>query len=100
MRFAEELNYTLEDAQYFYDEFRHKQWLEIKDTDSFQLDHSVKLTVQIMTLSIVQSSGVVQLTWITRPTGKYHPLYGKRFRPLSPCRVRVLLSLLLRQALA
>ena len=42
MQFAKELNYKLEDASYFYDEFRHKQWLEIKDTDSFQLDHSTK----------------------------------------------------------
>jgi len=40
MQFAKELDYKLEDASYFYDEFRHKQWLEIKDTDSFQLDHS------------------------------------------------------------
>lgn len=40
MRFAKELDYKLEDASYFYDEFRHKQWLEIKDTDSFQLDHA------------------------------------------------------------
>eukprot|EP00095_Tigriopus_kingsejongensis_P004824 maker-scaffold453_size166884-snap-gene-0.0 protein:Tk04824 transcript:maker-scaffold453_size166884-snap-gene-0.0-mRNA-1 annotation:"isoaspartyl aminopeptidase" len=34
MQFAKELNYKLEDAAYFYDEFRHKQWLEIKDTDT------------------------------------------------------------------
>ncbi|MCX7546827.1 isoaspartyl peptidase/L-asparaginase [Xanthomarina sp. F1114] len=40
MEFAKEMNYKLEDPEYFYDEFRHKQWLEIKDTDSFQLDHS------------------------------------------------------------
>jgi len=40
MMFAKELNYKLEDASYFYDEFRHNQWLEIKDTDSFQLDHA------------------------------------------------------------
>lgn len=40
MEFAKELNYKLEDASYFYDEFRYNQWLEIKDTDGFQLDHS------------------------------------------------------------
>lgn len=40
MQFAEELDYKLEEASYFYDEFRHKQWLEIKDTDGFQLDHA------------------------------------------------------------
>ena len=40
MRFAQERHHTLEDAAYFYDEFRHQQWQEIKDTDHFQLDHS------------------------------------------------------------
>jgi beta-aspartyl-peptidase (threonine type) len=40
--FAKELRYKFEDASYFYDELRHQQWLQIKDTDSFQLDHSVK----------------------------------------------------------
>lgn len=40
MQFAKNNKYTLEEPSYFYDELRHKQWLEIKDTDSFQLDHS------------------------------------------------------------
>ena len=30
MQFAKELNYKLENASYFYDEFRHQQWIEIK----------------------------------------------------------------------
>ena len=47
MQFAKQLDYKLEDAAYFYDELRHKQWLEIKDTDDFQLDHaSTKLSDQ------------------------------------------------------
>ena len=40
MQFAKQLKYKLEDASYFYDDLRYKQWLEIKDTDQFQLDHS------------------------------------------------------------
>ena len=44
MKFAKQLDYKIEDAAYFYDEFRHKQWLEIKDTNSFQLDHSKSVT--------------------------------------------------------
>src|SRR5690606_24681045 len=40
MRFAEQLDYKLEDEEYFYDDLRHQQWQEIKDTDNFQLDHS------------------------------------------------------------
>lgn len=30
------------DDQYFYNDFRHRQWLEIKDTDTIQLDHKDK----------------------------------------------------------
>ncbi len=40
MRFAKLYGYTIEKDSYFFDEFRHQQWLEIKDTDDFQLDHS------------------------------------------------------------
>jgi beta-aspartyl-peptidase (threonine type) len=40
MTFAKMNGYTTEPDSYFYDDLRHKQWLEIKDTDNFQLDHS------------------------------------------------------------
>jgi L-asparaginase / beta-aspartyl-peptidase len=39
LKFAEELGYNKENADYFYDQFRYDQWQEIKNTDSFQLDH-------------------------------------------------------------
>ncbi len=38
--FARQQNCEFKDDAYFYDELRHQQWLEIKDSDSFQLDHS------------------------------------------------------------
>ena len=40
--FAKSVDCITENEAYFFDEFRHKQWLEIKDTDKFQLDHSKK----------------------------------------------------------
>lgn len=40
MKFAQDLNYSFEDASYFFNQFRYDQWQEIKNTDSFQLDHS------------------------------------------------------------
>jgi len=40
LKFAEELGYSFEKNEYFYDQFRYDQWQEIKNTDSFQLDHS------------------------------------------------------------
>ncbi|GEQ85200.1 isoaspartyl peptidase/L-asparaginase [Patiriisocius marinistellae] len=42
MQFAKSQNYTLETPDYFYDEVRYQQWQGIKDSDKFQLDHSVK----------------------------------------------------------
>lgn len=53
MRFAQSLDYKLEGEDYFYDDFRHNQWLEIKDTDSFQLDHSKKKDSKFGTVGAV-----------------------------------------------
>jgi beta-aspartyl-peptidase (threonine type) len=40
MKFATQHGCKTEDENYFYDELRYNQWMEVKDTDSFQLDHS------------------------------------------------------------
>jgi beta-aspartyl-peptidase (threonine type) len=53
MQFAKMNNFTIEPASYFYDDFRHKQWLEIKDTDSFQLDHAKKKDSKFGTVGAV-----------------------------------------------
>ncbi|SFZ90713.1 beta-aspartyl-peptidase (threonine type) [Flaviramulus basaltis] len=53
MQFAKELEYKIEDASYFYDKLRHNQWLEIKDTDSFQLDHAKKKDSKFGTVGAV-----------------------------------------------
>jgi beta-aspartyl-peptidase (threonine type) len=53
MQFAKELDYKLEDPSYFYDELRHNQWLAIKDTDNFQLDHSLKKDSKFGTVGAV-----------------------------------------------
>ena len=42
MRFAKDLGYVKESPDFFYDELRYQQWQEIKNTDDFQLDHSIK----------------------------------------------------------
>lgn len=42
MAFAKSNNYVFENPEYFYDEVRYQQWQGIKDSDSFELDHSVK----------------------------------------------------------
>ncbi len=42
MQFAKSNGYSIESADYFYDEVRYQQWQGIKGSDKFQLDHSVK----------------------------------------------------------
>lgn len=41
MRFAVDQGYKLEEPDYFYDELRYQQWQRLKDSDEFQLDHSL-----------------------------------------------------------
>ena len=53
MEFARSLNYSLEEPDYFYDELRHQQWLELKDSDNFQLDHSAKKDSKFGTVGAV-----------------------------------------------
>lgn len=38
--FGQNHDTVFEEDKYFYDEYRYQQWQKIKDTDSFQLDHS------------------------------------------------------------
>ncbi len=39
--FARQMNLTFQPDDYFYEESRYRQWLETKDSDGYQLDHTV-----------------------------------------------------------
>lgn len=39
--FARDMKCEFKEPEYFFDKFRHQQWLSMKGTDQFQLDHSV-----------------------------------------------------------
>ncbi|WP_104734812.1 isoaspartyl peptidase/L-asparaginase family protein [Hanstruepera ponticola] len=77
MRFAEGLNYHIEDANYFYDDFRHKQWLEIKDTDSFQLDHSTKKDSKFGTVGAVACDHDGNIAAATSTGGMTNKKWGR-----------------------
>ena len=53
MRFAKDQGYSLEDDKYFFDAFRYEQWQEIRHTDHFQLDHSLKKESKFGTVGAV-----------------------------------------------
>ncbi len=42
-QFAKEQQVKLVDQSYFYNDFRYQQWQQIKDEDTFALDHSVEI---------------------------------------------------------
>lgn len=77
MQFAKLNNYTIEDETYFYDELRHKQWLEIKDTDSFQLDHSVKKDSKFGTVGAVACDKEGNIAAATSTGGMTNKRFGR-----------------------
>lgn len=77
MEFAKQLDYPIEDASYFYDEFRHDQWLEIKDTDSFQLDHAKKKDSKFGTVGAVACDQDGNIAAATSTGGMTNKKWGR-----------------------
>ncbi|MEZ4854006.1 isoaspartyl peptidase/L-asparaginase family protein [Flavobacterium sp.] len=77
MRFAKQLNYKLEDASYFYDEFRYQQWLDIKDSNHFQLDHSVKKDSKFGTVGAVACDQFGNIAAATSTGGMTNKKFGR-----------------------
>ena len=77
MQFAKQLDYKIEDASYFYDDFRHKQWLEIKDTDNFQLDHSKKKDSKFGTVGAVACDQHGNIAAATSTGGMTNKKWGR-----------------------
>ena len=77
MQFAKELDYTIENDTYFYDDFRHQQWLEIKDTDSFQLDHAKKKDSKFGTVGAVACDQDGNIAAATSTGGMTNKKWGR-----------------------
>ncbi len=77
MEFAKEIGYEIENSDYFYDEFRHNQWLEIKDTDSFQLDHAKKKDSKFGTVGAVALDKEGNIAAATSTGGMTNKKYGR-----------------------
>ncbi|WP_026754056.1 isoaspartyl peptidase/L-asparaginase family protein [Sediminibacter sp. Hel_I_10] len=77
MAFAKDLNYALEDTSYFYDELRHQQWLDLKDTDTFQLDHSTKKDSKFGTVGAVACDKDGNIAAATSTGGMTNKKWGR-----------------------
>jgi len=77
IQFAKMNNFVIEPASYFYDDFRHKQWLEIKDTDSFQLDHTKKKDSKFGTVGAVACDVDGNIAAATSTGGMTNKRFGR-----------------------
>lgn len=76
-QFALELGYTFEDDTYFYDDLRYQQWQEIKDSDHFQLDHSLKKDSKFGTVGAVACDAFGNLAAATSTGGMTNKKWGR-----------------------
>lgn len=77
MRFADSLGYTLEKPEYFYDELRYEQLQSIKDSDSFQLDHSLKKDSKFGTVGAVACDKEGNIAAATSTGGMTNKRWGR-----------------------
>jgi len=77
MEFAKTHQHELADADYFYDEFRHQQWLEIRDTESFQLDHAKKKDGKFGTVGAVACDELGNIAAATSTGGMTNKKFGR-----------------------
>lgn len=75
--FAKELGYSFEKPEYFFDQLRYDQWQEIKDTDSFQLDHSLKKDGKFGTVGAVALDSHGNLAAATSTGGMTNKKWGR-----------------------
>lgn len=77
MEFAKSNGYTIESPDYFYDKVRYQQWQGIKDSDNFQLDHSVKKDGKFGTVGAVACDGFGNVAAATSTGGMTNKKWGR-----------------------
>ena len=77
MRFAEQNTYKIEPSEYFYDELRYQQWQDLKGSDAFQLDHSVKKDSKFGTVGAVACDAFGTIAAATSTGGMTNKKWGR-----------------------
>ena len=77
MQFAKSNNYKLENPSYFYNALRHQQWVSIKDTDKFQLDHAAKKDSKFGTVGAVACDKNGNIAAATSTGGMTNKKFGR-----------------------
>ncbi|MCD2258607.1 isoaspartyl peptidase/L-asparaginase family protein [Psychroserpens luteolus] len=77
MQFAKQNGYEIETPSYFYDEVRYQQWQGIKDSEDFQLDHSVKKDGKFGTVGAVACDQDGNIAAATSTGGMTNKKWGR-----------------------
>ncbi|MCE2712937.1 MAG: isoaspartyl peptidase/L-asparaginase [Cryomorphaceae bacterium] len=77
MEFAKLNGHKIVGPDYFYDQFRYNQWQEIKDSDSFQLDHSKGKDEKFGTVGAVACDQFGNLAAATSTGGMTNKKFGR-----------------------
>lgn len=77
MHFAKTLGYTLEEPSYFHNDLRYKQWLDLRDSEAFQLDHSDRKDSKFGTVGAVACDVHGNLAAATSTGGMTNKKWGR-----------------------
>ncbi len=75
--FARHMKCEFEEQDYFFDELRHQQWLSVKGTDKFQLDHSSLADKKFGTVGAVALDQHGNVAAATSTGGMTNKKYGR-----------------------
>ncbi len=75
--FARSVNCEFREEEYFYDEFRYQQWMAIKDSDKFQLDHSPSKEDKFGTVGAVALDKFGNIAAATSTGGMTNKRFGR-----------------------
>lgn len=77
MQFANQNGHEVKAQDYFYDEVRYQQWQGIKDSETFQLDHSVKKDGKFGTVGAVACDQYGNVAAATSTGGMTNKKWGR-----------------------
>lgn len=77
MHFAQKLGYQLEEPSYFHNDLRHEQWLDLRNSEAFQLDHSDKKDSKFGTVGAVACDAHGNLAAATSTGGMTNKKWGR-----------------------
>jgi L-asparaginase / beta-aspartyl-peptidase len=77
LEFAKEMGCEFRDSAYFHDVLRYQQWLDVRDSDSYQLDHIAKKDEKFGTVGAVALDQFGNIAAATSTGGMTNKKFGR-----------------------